>query len=249
MLLYRIQNLLTWFVLISVTAVSWWIMTMPSISWSGGELDVDKFFMHVMMHPADMTTYLTVTASMWLVMMIAMMVPVVLPTGIVFRQVYKGTQTNRASLLFFSGYLFVWFVFALMAACLQYLANTMGYLQAGSFSLKAILAGLLLILAGLYQLSPMKEMCLRHCQSPLGFFIGNWRDGLLGASIMGARHGLYCVGCCWMLMLLMFAGGTMSLLTMSALCFFMLFERVLSGYIVAIPAILMMATGVWMLLI
>ena len=247
--LYRIQNLLTWFVLISVSAVSWWIMTMPSISWSGGELDIDKFFMHVMMHPADTTTYLTVTASMWVVMMIAMMVPVVLPTGIVFRQVYKGTQTNRASLLFFSGYLFVWFVFALMAACLQCLANTMGYLQAGSFSLKAILAGLLLILAGLYQLSPMKEMCLRHCQSPLGFFIGNWRDGLLGASIMGARHGLYCVGCCWMLMLLMFAGGTMSLLTMSALCFFMLFERVLSSYIVAIPAILMMATGVWMLLI
>jgi len=178
-----------------------------------------------------------------------MMVPVVLPTGIVFRQVYKGTQINRASLLFFSGYLFVWFVFALMAACLQYLANIMGYLQAGSFSLKAILAGLLLILAGLYQLSPMKEMCLRHCQSPLGFFIGNWRDGLLGASIMGARHGLYCVGCCWMLMLLMFAGGTMSLLTMSALCFFMLFERVLSGYIAAIPAILMMVAGFWILLL
>jgi predicted metal-binding membrane protein len=249
MTLHRIQNLLTWSVLAVVAAVSWWILTMPSILLSGAELDVAKFFMHAMMHPADMVTYLTVTAIMWVLMMVAMMVPVALPTGMVFRQVYKGTQINRGTLFFFSGYLLVWFIFAGVAALLQYLGNTMGYMQMEAFALKSILAGWLLILAGLYQLSPMKEVCLRHCQSPLGFFVGNWREGLLGALEMGARHGLYCVGCCWMLMLLMFVGGTMSLLTMSALCLFMLFERTLSGYAAAIPSALMIAAGVVLIIL
>jgi predicted metal-binding membrane protein len=249
MILYRIQNLLTWSAIALVTAMSCWILTMPSISLSTLELDVAKFLMQLMIPLASAVTYLVATASMWAVMMIAMMVPVALPTGIVFRRVYKGDQINRATLLFFSGYLMVWFLFAIVAAILQYLGHKTGYLQMGSFSLKSLLAGWLLILAGLYQLSPMKEVCLRRCKSPLGFFLGNWRNGLLGALVMGGRHGLYCVGCCWVLMLLMFVGGTMSFLTMSMLCFFMLFERVLSGYISAIPALLMIVAGVWMLLL
>jgi predicted metal-binding membrane protein len=88
-------------------------------------------------------------------------------------------------------------------------------------------AGRVLLAAGLYQLTPFKEACLHHCRSPLGFFLEHWSPGALGAVGMGLRHGLYCIGCCWVLMLLMFAGGAMSVLTMAALCGFILAERLL----------------------
>ena len=83
--------------------------------------------------------------------------------------------------------------------------------------------------AGLWQLTPAKAACLAHCRGPLGFFLSHWRGGRFGALRMGLRHGLYCIGCCWMLMGLMFAGGTMSVVTMAVLSVFILAERVLPG--------------------
>src|SRR5262249_60372806 len=88
-------------------------------------------------------------------------------------------------------------------------------------------AGVVLLAAGVYQLTPWKDACLHHCRSPMSFFVEHWSPGAWGAVGMGLRHGLYCVGCCWVLMLLMFAGGAMNVLTMAVLGGFILAERLL----------------------
>ena len=100
-------------------------------------------------------------------------------------------------------------------------------------------------MAGVYELTPWKEACLRHCRSPLGFFLEHWTAGARGALGMGARHGLYCVGCCWVLMLLMFAGGAMSVLTMAGLCALILAERLLppGPWVSRIPGAMMIGWG------
>ena len=118
-------------------------------------------------------------------------------------------------------------------------------LQGHSLSTGAMLAGAILIGAGIYQLSPLKEACLNSCRSPLGFVLTNWRDGRLGALRMGSQHGLYCIGCCWVLMLLMFAGGTVSVPTMAALSIFILSERLLptSVWVSKVPGVLLVAWG------
>ncbi|HCU89895.1 MAG TPA: metal-binding protein, partial [Gammaproteobacteria bacterium] len=106
----------------------------------------------------------------------------------------------------------------------------------------------ILMLAGAYQLTPMKEACLSRCRSPIGFFLANWRAGRLGAIRMGLQHGLFCIGCCWMLMLLMFVGGAMSVVTMALLSMFILAERVLpSGpWVSWMPGIALIAWGAYL---
>lgn len=106
-------------------------------------------------------------------------------------------------------------------------------------------AAVLLMAAGAYQLTPLKEACLAGCRSPLGFFLENWREGRAGAFSMGLRHGSFCVGCCWALMLLMFAGGAMSVATMAALCAFVLAERLLPAgpWVSKLPGVAMIAWG------
>ena len=103
----------------------------------------------------------------------------------------------------------------------------------------------MLLVAGIYQLTPWKAACLRHCRSPIGFFLQHWSPGAWGAVRMGLRHGLYCIGCCWMLMLLMFVGGAMSVLTMAVLCGFILAERLLppGPWVSRIPGAAMIAWG------
>jgi predicted metal-binding membrane protein len=113
----------------------------------------------------------------------------------------------------------------------------------------ALGAGLLLLAAGIYQLTPWKTACLRHCRSPAGFFLEHWSPGARGAIAMGLRHGLYCVGCCWVLMLLMFVGGTMSVLTMAVLCGFILAERLLPDgpWVSRIPGTAMIVSGAFLI--
>ena len=107
----------------------------------------------------------------------------------------------------------------------------------------------LLLLAGVYQLTPIKHACLRTCQSPLGFLMSRWRTGWPGAFVMGLEHGAYCVGCCWALMLLLFAGGVMNLTVIAALTAFVAFEKLapLGLHGARISGVLLMAAGLWML--
>ncbi|MBV1786661.1 DUF2182 domain-containing protein [Marinobacterium sp. D7] len=171
---------------------------------------------------------LGLSALMWSVMMVAMMLPSATPMILTYARVQSRQGLNNTSslTLFVAGYLLVWSVFSLVAAMLQTLAYNLGLLASLMGATGKSAGGVLMIVAGLYQWSSLKDACLTQCQTPLGFLLKEWRSGRGGALLMGVKHGAICVGCCWALMLLMFAGGVMNLAWMAALTVYMLAEKV-----------------------
>ncbi|MFC3615313.1 DUF2182 domain-containing protein [Lutimaribacter marinistellae] len=170
---------------------------------------------------------------MWWIMMIAMMVPSAAPTVLFYAAlVRKNTNVDKvyaAVPVFLSGYLLVWGVFSLAATAVQWFLVSIGKMSGMMEITQAPLAGGLLVAAGLYQLSPLKQACLRQCQHPLMFFMQNWRPGVLGALGMGTQNGWFCLGCCWVLMALLFVGGVMNLLWIAALALFVGLEKLAVG--------------------
>jgi predicted metal-binding membrane protein len=170
--------------------------------------------------------------AMWAVMMAAMMLPSASPMlllyGVLARRSADATAARRIYALA-AGYLIVWSAFSLAATALQrVLARLLlvsPMIEVTSTSASAVL----LLLAGLYQLTPIKAACLRTCRSPLGFLMARWRQGSSGALRMGLEHGASCVGCCWALMLLLFAGGVMNLTVIAALTALVAFDLAPSG--------------------
>ena len=127
-----------------------------------------------------------------------------------------------------AGYLLVWLGFAAAAATLHWALERAGLVSAMMMgSQSRLLSGAVLITAGLYQLSPLKNICLAHCRTPTSFLSRHWRPRALGALRLGAMHGAYCVGCCWLLMALLFVGGVMNLTWIAALAILVLIEKVL----------------------
>jgi predicted metal-binding membrane protein len=171
--------------------------------------------------------------AMWSAMMAAMMVPGSAPVVGAFAAINRSRRERGApyvpTAIFLAGYLAVWAVFSAVAVFLQWALQASGLLttmmQAGSLWLSAVLFGA----AGLYQFSPFKERCLDYCRSPDGFILSEWRDGSLGAFTMGARHGLFCLGCCAALMLLLFAVAVMDLRWVAALTILVTAEKLLPG--------------------
>ena len=153
---------------------------------------------------------------MWAVMMGAMMLPSALPMILTFTDLATRSGEGARGRSFVAAYLLVWFAFSVAATLLQWAFQAMGWVNSMIVSRSAALTGLLLVVAGLYQFSPLKKVCLSHCRTPLGFLLGEWRAGERGAFVMGLRHGLLCVGCCWALMMLLFAGGVMNLAWIAA---------------------------------
>jgi predicted metal-binding membrane protein len=152
--------------------------------------------------------------GIWLVMMAAMMFPSVAPTIALYSTMTKK-RSPVAPLVFAAGYLFTWTAAGLAAFGMSELGrrlfgNELAWDRAGRW-----VAGAILVVAAAYELTPLKTVCLRHCRSPLGFLLGSWRDGLPGALQMGAKHGAWCVGCCWALMAALFALGVMSIAWMA----------------------------------
>lgn len=188
---------------------------------------------------------LAITFAMWGVMMVAMMAPTLVPTLQIFARVSSERRAGRVGgaaippAVFASGYLAAWLGFSAAATGLQWALDRGGALSAHGALTSPLAAGLLLCGAALFQLTSLKEACLRHCQSPLGFLLTHWREGAAGAAHMGLQHGLYCVGCCWALMLLMFVGGTMSLAWMAGIMLYVLAEKLAGRF-----AWLSRATGV-----
>lgn len=168
---------------------------------------------------------------MWLIMMMAMMLPsaapVILLYGTISRRSKAGTASGTG--LFALGYVAVWACFSLFALLAQFLLEWAGLLSPMMASANTALSGALLIAAGVYQFTPLKRSCLRLCRSPLEFLTSHWRSGKFGPLQMGARHGLYCVACCWGLMLLLFVGGVMSLMWIVGLAVFVLIEKLVRG--------------------
>jgi predicted metal-binding membrane protein len=179
-----------------------------------------------------------------------MMVPALLAVVVVFQRLDRrrgGAGANAETALFATGYIAVWLGFALVATLLQWALHRSALLHDHVLAAGPWLAGGILLVAGLYQLTPFKAACLRHCQSPLGFLLGHWRDGSAGAFRMGVDHGRYCLGCCWALMLVMFAGGVMSVAAMAVLSVFILVERLLpAGPLSArVPGVVLVLWGAW----
>jgi len=163
---------------------------------------------------------------MWTVMMAAMMLPSVGPTLEMYARIARGhgNRPNRRIWLFASGYLMAWTGFAAAIAAVQYPLERAG-IVGEAMRMGPLAGGLLLIATGIYQITPLKQACLTKCRTPLGFFMTQWRAGGRGAVLMGLNHGMFCVGCCWLLMALMFLGGVMNLAWAAALATFVLLEK------------------------
>ncbi len=166
---------------------------------------------------------------MWAVMMVAMMVPSVAPLILMFARANRQKGGNRvvgSAGILLLGYLLVWMGFSILAALAQWRLHTAALLSSMMVSTSSVFGGLLLVAAGVFQFTPLKHACLVHCRSPLGFLISQWREGQWGALVMGLKHGAYCVGCCWILMTLLFVAGVMNLLWVAAIAIFILVEKI-----------------------
>lgn len=165
--------------------------------------------------------------TMWAVMMTAMMLPTALP------MIRAYTRTSRQhygpdvsySLLFTLAYLLIWFTFSIALTVLQWQLHGLHWLTPMMANNNQLLAALILITAGIYQFTPVKNSCLNHCRSPASFLLNHWQAGRHGSFRMGLIHGCHCLGCCWAQMLLMFAIGVMNITGMILLTLFMLLEK------------------------
>ena len=169
---------------------------------------------------------------MWWVMMIAMMLPSASPMVLLYTRVMKHAKKNSTSqtliptIYFIAGYLVIWLLFSLVVTLLQWQLQQQDLLSVYLISNNRWMSGGLLITAGIYQFSPLKSACLKFCHAPAQFILNYMQVGKLGALKMGLRHGWFCLGCCWGLMLLLFVGGVMNVFWIVALSMFVLIEKV-----------------------
>jgi predicted metal-binding membrane protein len=209
-----------------VIALSWiWLLMgagipMDEMDMGGGQI--------MLMAPAWTVGYAALIFSMWIIMMAAMMLPSAAPAILLVIALKKQQGEDHAahsSGLFALGYLAVWAGFSLIATGLQWGLDRAGLLSETMASGSTVLAASLLSAAGVYQWTPWKQACLRHCRSPFDFLTRYWRRGAFGPTRAGAWHGAFCLGCCWMLMALLFVGGLMNILWIAGLALLVLVEK------------------------
>ncbi len=176
-------------------------------------------------------SYFIMMFLMWSIMMVGMMLPSIVPTVLVYAAVARNTRKQNRSAaptaVFVLGYVILWILFSLAARGAQWGLSELALLSPSMMSNSRWLTASLLFAAGLYQWLPIKNQCLSHCQSPVQFISSHWAAGTTGALKMGMRHGVFCLGCCWVLMLLLFVGGVMNLILIAVLAIFVLLEKVL----------------------
>ena len=174
-----------------------------------------------------------VTASMWSAMTLAMMLPSASPMILTYAEIAEtaARKSERivSPLVIAAGYASVWLVFSLLATVIQIVLTRAALLNTGITSASGILAGAIFIGAGVYQFSALKHACLTHCQNPFPFFFTNWATTLGGVFRLGVEQGLYCLGCCWAMMMVMFAVGAMNVAWMAGLAAVMTIEKLLTG--------------------
>ena len=229
-------------------ALSWaWLVPMAL------QLKRDGMMCGVTSWVACETGDLAMLFAMWAVMMAGMMLPSAAPVVLLYACVVRkspGIDRPAAHVNGFTwGYLLVWTLFSLAATALQFFFTQGLLLSSMMASQRPVFAGTLLILAGTYQLTPWKRACLAHCRSPAEFLTRHWKPGVGGAVHMGGTHGLYCLGCCWALMLLLFVGGVMNLWWIAALTIFVLLEKLAAFGAQGGRAsgLILCALGVWIL--
>jgi predicted metal-binding membrane protein len=191
--------------------------------------------------------------AMWAVMMAAMMLPSAAPIVLL----YAGAARRRAEAdrvavqvyLLAAGYLAVWAIFSVGATALQRVLTEQLILTPMMEPSSPAAGAVVLVIAGLYQLTPLKRVCLRSCRSPLTFLMQRWRARRFGAFRLGVDHGLYCVGCCWALMLVLFAGGVMNLVVIVALTVWVILEKIVpfGEQSAHVGGALLLALAAWLL--
>jgi predicted metal-binding membrane protein len=208
--------------LAAVTALSWlYLVKMPMVP---ADLGAAGARLLSVLPPKLADVWLTF--MMWSVMMVAMMLPSASSMILTYAAMVRSRQDSSAYApwVFAGAYLVIWTLFSVAATAGQFLLENASLLY-GASRTTSVVGAVLLILAGVYQLTPFKDFCLAHCRSPLGFFMTEWRSGVSGAFIMGLKHGAHCLGCCWMLMGLLFVFGAMNLIWIAALSIFVLLEK------------------------
>lgn len=163
------------------------------------------------MSPAWSTSNFIAVFLMWAIMMAAMMLPSALPMIIIYSKMSSTDAIGLTTTVFTAAYLIIWSAFSILAVTTQFLAHNLGILNPSDLTIATLFSAILLLAAGGFQFTKLKETCLKACQSPAGFFMTRWQGGSAGALKMGLSHGLFCLGCCWALMLLLFVGGVMNL--------------------------------------
>ena len=191
---------------------------------------------------------------MWAVMMTAMMVPSAAPMILMFGTVARKRREQARPFVpvgvFVLGYIGVWSAFALGGTLAQWGLHAATLLSSTTMTATPVIGGALLITAGLFQLTPIKNICLTECRTPMSFLMTDWREGYGGALSMGVKQGTYCLGCCWILMSLLFVLGVMNILWIAALAGFVLVEKVApaGSWISRATGVLLTGWGVWMVL-
>jgi predicted metal-binding membrane protein len=206
---------------------------------------------------ADLRSWLTwdllLLFVMWAVMMVAMMAPTAAPMVLTFAAVNRRRRQSQRPYVpagfFLLGYLLAWTLFSAGATAAQWALHAAALLSPAMVSTSPALGGAILVAGGLFQLTPLKHACLAHCRSPLAFIMTEWREGPGGALCMGLRHGGFCLGCCWVLMLLLFVTGVMNLLWVAILTAFVLLEKVAPAgpWVGRVAGVLLTAWGTWLL--
>ena len=214
--------------LVALTALSWVYLGILARD-MGGMSSAGDVMMATTLKPWT-TLDFALMLLMWAVMMVGMMLPSATPMILLFTKVTRQSEEQEQPFtpagVLVGGYVLVWALFSIAATVLQWGLEQMALLSPSMISVSPYLGGGLLMAAGVYQLTPLKDVCLRHCRTPAGFVFTHWQPGIGGAFRMGVAHGAFCVGCCWVLMALLFVGGIMNLLWVAALAGFVLFEKI-----------------------
>ena len=219
--------------LVSVAVLAW-VYTMWGVGMGMNAFEMSRMPWasangQIMTMPSSGLSYMFVLLAMWWVMMVAMMLPSAAPTILLTAALNRRSTSDYppyGTALFFSmGYLLAWLFFSLIAVVGQVVLENKGLFSTMMYSKSTYLTAGLLIAAGVWQFSPIKQACLRHCRSPVEFLTRHRRPGNRGALMMGLHHGTYCLGCCWFLMALLFVGGVMNLYWIAGLASFVLIEK------------------------
>jgi predicted metal-binding membrane protein len=250
--------------LAAVTALAWAYVLRLAAGMDMGGMDMTGYRMiskgfEMAMAPSEQPWNLgdfILTLAMWTVMMVGMMTPSATPMILIYaragRMAAAAENPFAGTGWFVAGYLVLWGGFALAATTAQWALERFALLDPMMASASNLFGGLVLIVAGLYQWTPLKHACLSQCQSPLLFIQrhGGFRGDAAGALTIGAKHGLYCLGCCWALMALLFVGGVMNVLWIAGLAVFALAEKVIpAGYLISrIAGVGLIVAGVRLLL-
>jgi predicted metal-binding membrane protein len=243
-----------------ITAVAWWWVLIGAGT-GMSTVAMSTWIFPPPLHPPLLQewslAYAAIMFLMWWVMMIAMMIPSAAPVILLYAHAHRHARkhgridaASTPAFAFALGYLLSWSGFSASATALQWGLERAGLMHAMMmWSIAPLFTSALLVAAGLYQLTPLKAACLDHCRSPAQFIADNFRPDAMGALGMGLKHGTFCLGCCWLLMALLFAGGIMNLFWIAGLSILVLAEKILpkGAMIARLSGIPLIGAGLWIL--